>query len=93
MTGTDFGRPCCTDRKSSLVALREALSHLESLFETIGESYKRDLDTGEYERVKVVGPSEEELREMVRRGEEIKEEKKRQEGKAKESKGEETSVA
>ncbi|UZJ52827.1 hypothetical protein CBS101457_002147 [Exobasidium rhododendri] len=71
------------DHKSSLVALREALTQLEGLFETIGESYNEDLQRGEYERAEVIGPSEEELRDMVRRGEEIKADKKRKEAKNK----------
>jgi hypothetical protein len=66
-----------------LVALREALTQLEDLFQTIGESYKEDLERGEYERADIIGPSEEELRDMVRRGDEIKAEKKKREAKSK----------
>jgi hypothetical protein len=72
-----------------LVALREALTRLETLFEAIGESYKQDLDKGEYERAEVIGPSEEELREMVRRGDEIKAQQKKKDAKGKAAKADE----
>jgi hypothetical protein len=44
------------------------------------------LEKETYEKAEVIGPSEEELRQMVKRGEEIKAEKKRQEAKGKAAK-------
>jgi hypothetical protein len=56
--------------------LRQALDNLEALFQSIGDSYQSDLDAGAFEVVESDGPSEEALREMVRRGEVIREQKK-----------------
>ena len=59
--------------------MRQALDNLEALFESIGDSYATDLEKEEYEKAEQDGPSEEELREMIRRGDEIKEQKKKRE--------------
>lgn len=77
-TADKFCSYSSADHKSSLVALRQALDNLESLFQSIGDAYQTDLKTEAYEHAEQDGPTEEELREMVRRGEEIQEQKKRQ---------------
>lgn len=69
LTGIDL---CTTDRKSSLVALREALNNLEQLFETIGNAYEEDLKRDGFERFQEPGLTEEEMRETVKKGEEIR---------------------
>lgn len=56
--------------------MRQALDHLETLFQTIGDYYQQDLDAGAFEKAEQDGPTEEALREMVQRGEAIKEQKK-----------------
>lgn len=61
-----------TDRKSSLTALREALDNLDQLFETIGDGYAKDLERGHFERFQEPGLTEEEMRETIAKGEEIR---------------------
>lgn len=70
-----------TDRKSSLTALREALDNLDQLFETIGDEYAKDLERGEYQRFEEPGLSEEQMRETIAKGEDIRRQQ-RQEQKA-----------
>ncbi|PWN91717.1 RBP11-like subunits of RNA polymerase [Acaromyces ingoldii] len=60
------------DGQSSLVALKEALDNLETLFETIGSSYSKDLSEGKFERFREPGANEEELRAIVERGKQIR---------------------
>lgn len=64
------------------------MDNLDSLFQTIGESYEEDLAKDQYERFEEPGLTEEQLRETVKKGEEIKRqqrEEKRAEKKAKAS--------
>ena len=60
------------DQKSSLTVLRDALDNLDQLFQTIGEEYEADLAKDEYERFEEPGLTEEQLRETVKKGEEIR---------------------
>lgn len=66
------------DHKSGLAALRSALDNLETLFTTIGVAYQKDLDRGAFERFEEPGASEDELRAIVQRGEEIRQELRKQ---------------